>query len=273
MPERLKQIWSQLEPLLESGGDSGFQQLEKEEIGEIQRLLQEYLDISKQLADRGNEAFALQYLAQMKVLNGENRLAEDLILLALNMHKESGDKEMEAVALEILGGITGNQRYYEEALHIASEMGNDELIDVIVHNLGRHLGVRFSRDGEGEDIDEFMKRRWQYEGETLDGEPHGQGTMFFQLSGDRYEGKWQNGRMQGKGTYFFNSGDRIEGEWVDGFTQGQAKYFLTSGEIVEGEWVNGRLEGSASHSKQDVTFKQTISDRGEFIISMERDEK
>jgi hypothetical protein len=64
------------------------------------------------------------------------------------------------------------------------------------------------------------KNVYCYKGETLNGIPHGRGTMYF-FNGSTYEGEINNGKIQGQGT---------------------SKY-AKSGAIRSGNFLNGRLHG------------------------------
>ena len=248
----------------------------QEELEEGKRLLEKYRDTSNELGARQDEVVAIHYIAKMELKLGESRRAEDSALLALEIYRELRYKEGEIMVLDLLGRITNNYQYIEEAFGIACEIGNDELMHSTAHNLGMIIGIGpFSRNdphGDGITIDEWEQAADQYEGDKgEDGRPHGQGRMRFANSGDCYEGVWQDGVMNGHGTYFFSNGDRLEGEFVRGFTQGIAKLYLHTGEIIEGEWVKGRMEGKATHSWQGKISMETIADRGELVLSIERE--
>ena len=52
-----------------------------------------------------------------------------------------------------------------------------------------------------------------YEGEWLDGNFHGNGSLVFD-DGSKYEGSWVEGKRQGFGIHTNPDGSRIEGEWL-----------------------------------------------------------
>ncbi|MGI9465079.1 MAG: EamA family transporter [Aestuariivirgaceae bacterium] len=60
----------------------------------------------------------------------------------------------------------------------------------------------------------------RYEGEWLNGQAHGFGTMEWSnrtaWPGDRYEGEWSDGLLDGAGTYFRADGTRLAGIWQRG---------------------------------------------------------
>ncbi len=58
----------------------------------------------------------------------------------------------------------------------------------------------------------------RYEGEWLDGKPHGAGK-FKNAQGDTYEGAFLNGVPHGQGKWISVHGDSFEGAWEDGLPQ------------------------------------------------------
>lgn len=65
-----------------------------------------------------------------------------------------------------------------------------------------------------------------YDGEMLDGKPHGNGV--FHSPGLIYEGEWKNGLKHGKGALKYHNGDQLVGEWKDGVKIGQGQYAFDS---------------------------------------------
>ncbi len=57
-----------------------------------------------------------------------------------------------------------------------------------------------------------------YTGEVnKDGEPHGQGTAYFEVGKIKYEGEFKDGEWHGQGTLYFEDGTIIhKGEFKDG---------------------------------------------------------
>ena len=86
-----------------------------------------------------------------------------------------------------------------------------------------------------------------YEGEVLDGKPHGQGTMTYAKDNKskmvQYVGAWQNGKRHGQGRLTWNDGDAFEGLWVDGSREGHGVYRWHSGNVYDGEWKQGKRCG------------------------------
>ncbi|MBT5909034.1 MAG: hypothetical protein HOH25_04505, partial [Opitutae bacterium] len=89
-----------------------------------------------------------------------------------------------------------------------------------------------------------------YEGERLNGIPHGKGIFTFP-NGARYEGQLTNGKPNGFGVNLFANGDRYEGEYLKGKSHGQGKITMKSGSSYEGTWQEGMMEGKGTYSYAD----------------------
>ncbi|MBQ9637635.1 MAG: hypothetical protein IJV36_07085 [Prevotella sp.] len=110
----------------------------------------------------------------------------------------------------------------------------------------------------------------RYEGEIVDGKPHGKGTMYFASSDANkrrsYEGNWANGLMEGNGTMtwqndskyvgdwsnnqqngtgvlYYSNGRRYEGNFRNGVKHGQGTFIWTNGEKYIGNWDDDKIEG------------------------------
>jgi hypothetical protein len=82
----------------------------------------------------------------------------------------------------------------------------------------------------------------QYEGDYVDGQRHGHGTMVWP-DGKRYEGDWVDGKEHGHGTYVWANGNHYEGDYVDGQKHGHGTYVWANGDRYEGDFVEGTLQG------------------------------
>ena len=83
--------------------------------------------------------------------------------------------------------------------------------------------------------------KFNYEGEMLDGKPHGKGIGSWD-NGDRYEGDWKYGKEHGRGVYYYADGDRYEGSWKDGNGHGKGVYYFKDGDFKDGKWENGHFQ-------------------------------
>jgi hypothetical protein len=88
----------------------------------------------------------------------------------------------------------------------------------------------------------FLFNGSQWDGEWLDGKPHGKGVGTF-ANGNRYEGEMRNGRFGGRGVLVAEDGTRYEGVWVDGRRNGQGLVTYPNGNRYEGSWRNDKREG------------------------------
>lgn len=76
---------------------------------------------------------------------------------------------------------------------------------------------------------------WAYEGQLLNGIPHGFGKEK-QPDGSLYEGGWSNGKRNGLGKWTTSTnGNTIEGEWQDGKCVGKTKLSMPNGNFYVGE--------------------------------------
>lgn len=68
-----------------------------------------------------------------------------------------------------------------------------------------------------------------YVGTTLDGKPHGNGTMNYHDSKQVYYGGWQHGVRHGEGTLVFPDGSRCQGQWRNGQQLGPFTFLSLDG--------------------------------------------
>jgi hypothetical protein len=66
----------------------------------------------------------------------------------------------------------------------------------------------------------------RYQGEELDGVPHGNGSMLY-ANGDFYRGEWVNGKKEGRGLQIYQELNmQYEGEWQSDKPSGAGKLLL-----------------------------------------------
>lgn len=96
-----------------------------------------------------------------------------------------------------------------------------------------------------------------YEGEFLNGVPHGQGIVLYQ-NGDHYAGAWYRHKPNGSGKMEYASGDMLEGMWQDGqFMRGNK---LLKGQSKGGEGKIYALLVGVSRYEKFPTLKYTDDD-------------
>lgn len=81
-----------------------------------------------------------------------------------------------------------------------------------------------------------------YEGEWIDGKPHGQGIKTWP-DGRKYDGMWNMGKPIGRGRKIYPDGRAKEGNWEDG-------------KFIEGADVAG----------QSVNNRSTMNNRSQIVI-------
>ncbi len=96
--------------------------------------------------------------------------------------------------------------------------------------------------------DEFD--RVSYEGDWLDGNRTGQGTMIWK-SGEKYVGGWNNGNRNGYGIDYYANGNRYEGNFKDDKRNGKGKISYASTDefnrvSYEGDWLDGNRTGQGT---------------------------
>ncbi len=110
---------------------------------------------------------------------------------------------------EVIGIWEAGEITHEEKLNQSGEPENhtevvyEELPDCNVSYCAGGLGQYAYGDGS------------RYEGEFLNGLPHGQGICFY-ANGDKYTGDWYKHKPNGEGKMEYASGDILEGKWYNG---------------------------------------------------------
>ncbi|MFZ5572048.1 MAG: hypothetical protein ACOZF0_16740 [Thermodesulfobacteriota bacterium] len=91
----------------------------------------------------------------------------------------------------------------------------------------------------------------EYKGECKDGLANGKGLA---KGKDTYEGEFLNGKPHGKGTYSWHNGDVYKGDWVEGMRSGWGTLKRPNGAYYEGEWKNGNREGNGAYRWQNGAY-------------------
>jgi hypothetical protein len=82
----------------------------------------------------------------------------------------------------------------------------------------------------------------QYEGEWLEGERHGPGTLIT-TSGAVITGTWSHNSLSGVAHYVSPLGEIYEGHWMKNHWHGQGQLTSANGDIYRGEFHNGSMHG------------------------------
>ncbi|XP_035469851.1 radial spoke head 10 homolog B isoform X2 [Scophthalmus maximus] len=86
----------------------------------------------------------------------------------------------------------------------------------------------------------------RYEGETCEGQLHGNGVASFE-GGHTYKGVFAKGLMNGPGVFTWADGLRYEGDFVCNIPMGQGAYTWPNGSSYKGEVYNGIRHGTGSY--------------------------
>ena len=79
------------------------------------------------------------------------------------------------------------------------------------------------------------ERQPKYEGETINEEPNGIGTLIYP-GGHKYEGDWKDGEQYGRGIFTWSDGRKYKGMFRDGKPYGQGTYTNLDGTKNLGKW-------------------------------------
>ena len=134
--------------------------------------------------------------------------------------------------------------------------------------LKRFLINKDSNDDDGRDTDNSGKTMGKYnlqhgsgkyDGELLNGEPHGYGVAIYP-GGMRYEGNWRNCLRHGYGVEVFTNGNFFEGVFAFGSRSGYGTFYFSDGSCETGEWTGNKLNGYATRKN----FSQNAWSEGIF---------
>lgn len=81
----------------------------------------------------------------------------------------------------------------------------------------------------------------RYEGQWLEGKPHGNGTYTF-ISKERYQGQFQHGKFEGQGTMYYPNGGHYSGGWRANKKHGAGMLVGVDKKITRGTWNMGQME-------------------------------
>jgi hypothetical protein len=80
----------------------------------------------------------------------------------------------------------------------------------------------------------------QYEGQWLNGKPHGPGKYIF-VTGDKYQGNFYLGKRSGFGVYTWFKGGKYEGNWKDDKRDGYGKFYWVGNAQYSGTWAADQI--------------------------------
>ncbi|XP_044034895.1 radial spoke head 10 homolog B isoform X2 [Siniperca chuatsi] len=96
----------------------------------------------------------------------------------------------------------------------------------------------------------------RHEGETCEGQFHGEGVAYFE-GGHMYKGMFSKGLMDGHGVFTRPGGLKYEGEFVCNIPMGQGTYTWPDGSSYKGEVYNGIRHGTGTYkcAKNGVSYR------------------
>ena len=83
-----------------------------------------------------------------------------------------------------------------------------------------------------------------YDGQWLDGERHGRGTMTYAEDGSTYDGDWRHGKEHGRGRKEFLDGISYVGDFENGMMHGQGRFTMADGVVLDGAFLEDEWQGA-----------------------------
>ena len=84
----------------------------------------------------------------------------------------------------------------------------------------------------------------------------GSGTYVYENGVAKYQGEFVDGLPHGEGTCYYNNGERYEGEWAYGSFDGEGVLYLTDGTEVEGIWQQGVFQAKSIVKEKQENFTE-----------------
>jgi len=103
-----------------------------------------------------------------------------------------------------------------------------------------------------------------YEGDIVNGVPHGKGKLTFS-SGGIYEGDFVWGKRTGKGKLIFSDNTFYEGDFEDGNKTGKGKEVSFLG-VYEGDFYKGKLHGKGKFTDSKGRIQEGQWEHGKFKL-------
>lgn len=97
-----------------------------------------------------------------------------------------------------------------------------------------------------------------FDGQWLNGVPHGQGTFNFP-NGGIYQGDWLNGQRHGWGMLVWTDGMMYEGWWENNQRHGEGTQWMPDGRILVGTWYRGEFTGYVPAPVETVVVPQPVT--------------
>ena len=137
----------------------------------------------------------------------------------------------------------------------------------------------------GRGIYHYPNRNGRYEGDFVNSQKHGKGTMYYSngdivcgdwkqdicngkcifafANGNQYEGDFIIEKPHGYGSMKYANGDKFEGNWKLGYKHGEGNFTPAGGQICDGIWFNDMKKGDTIIEKKCDTKQYANRDLNE----------
>lgn len=116
----------------------------------------------------------------------------------------------------------------------------------------------------GNKIEICYDKKTTYVGQIKNQLFHGDGTLYYNETGDLYKGQFKDGLRQGYGELQYYNGDKYNGDFYQDQPHGKGKYISNNGYIYEGNFCIGTLMDKG----QLYNFNNELIYEGEFLNSL-----
>eukprot|EP00808_Paulinella_micropora_P031771 g29834.t1 len=110
--------------------------------------------------------------------------------------------------------------------------------------MGNEVSTEVTTDTKKAKVTKKGKIAWlhgKYQGDLVNGVPHGFGSWTHDTDGSSYSGKWRQGKQHGTGTAKLADGTEYEGMWENCKAHGYGTGFLADGSVFHrGLWANSK---------------------------------
>lgn len=150
------------------------------------------------------------------------------------------------------------------------EMLSSQSMDPLLHFSFQHQDDRNGDDNDEDQTNISAQSNARYEGQWVDGLPHGHGVLVYDDTSDvRYEGHFARGKREGQGAMRYASGNLYAGEWKSDVKRGFGvmKWMGPSNELremYEGQWLDDSQHGFGRHVWLHARQKEKNYYEGEF---------
>jgi len=121
---------------------------------------------------------------------------------------------------------------------------------------------------DGQEMETVEFEQGAYNGEIVDGRPHGEGQMIFKpddpMGRVSYQGGWKEGQQDGEGIMRFQSGDSYAGQFLANLPHGKGEFVYHCGDKEEVLMESGVRHGMSRYtSTHDGTVEDLMFWEGE----------